>query len=95
MMEWVDYDPEWLVSLAREQLPEEAWLLDALGDCNKVVKGHGAYVRFVSSGLANQPGSEWQFERNLTLIHEDEGMVVLDVLEGLRIGGVEFIDQLR
>jgi hypothetical protein len=31
-MEWITYDPNWLIPLAQKQLPEETWLPDALGN---------------------------------------------------------------
>jgi hypothetical protein len=43
----------------------------------------------------NQPGSEWQFETNVVLSHESLGMVVLDVLKGDRLGGIEFVDKIK
>jgi hypothetical protein len=43
----------------------------------------------------NKAGSEWQFETNILLEHPSEGTLVLDVLKGQRIGGVETIDRIE
>jgi hypothetical protein len=42
----------------------------------------------------DQPGSRWRFEKNVVLEHPKEGSLVLDVLQGARIGGVEFLKRL-
>jgi len=44
---------------------------------------------------ANQPGSEWQFERNMELHSPTEGWIVLDILKGQRVGGVEFVSRIK
>ena len=36
----------------------------------------------------------WQFEANVVINHRLLGMVVIDVLQGDRIGGIELIDRL-
>jgi hypothetical protein len=88
---WTDHDPTWLVVLAREQQPD---LADALSRCTTALVESRAYIHFVPSKSANQPGSEWQFERNVFLHHPEHGRLVLDVLKDGRIGGVEFLDRL-
>jgi len=91
---WKPYDPGWLVELAREQHPEVVWLSDALVDCTSYGEESPAYYYFVEPSFPNQPGSEWQFACNVVLHHEREGEIVLDVLRGDRIGGVEFIERV-
>lgn len=86
---WTTYDPSWIIALAQEQLPDETWLPAALARCTAAHRPTMAYVRFVSGANPNQPGSEWQFERNLILEHPEHGEVVLDVLRDGRIGGIE------
>ena len=42
----------------------------------------------------DEPESEWQVQTNFELLHPTEGDLVLDILEGNRIGGVEFLARL-
>ena len=88
---WMDYDPSWLVELARQQEPRLVW---ALMKCTIAFVESKAYIHFVHPASPNQPGSEWQFDRNVSLHHPLDGHVVLDVLTDGRIGGLEFIDRL-
>ena len=90
---WRPYDPAWLVALARAQLPEEAWLPDALARCTRA-SGDIPQIHFVDPRRPNRRGSEWQFERNLTLEHPEHGELILDVLKRDRIGAVEFLGVL-
>jgi len=93
---WKEYDPTWLVALAREQLPEEVWLPEALAKCTRCVHESVAYIYFVDGPTnANQPGSEWQFEINMELHSPTEGWIVLDILKGQRVGGVEFVSKIQ
>ena len=94
MSESKSFDPSLLVELAKVQLPEKTWLPAALAACTKVLRETEAYIYFVSSAGANQPGSAWQFQRNLFLRHPTEGMLVLDILDGNRVGGIEFLARL-
>jgi hypothetical protein len=93
-MTWNPYDPAWLIELATEQLPDEAWLPKALAECTRACWASRAYVYFVDGSHPNEPGATWQFQWNLLLEDEREGMIVLDVLTGNRIGGCEFLDRL-
>ena len=94
MNDWKPYDPAWLVQLAKEQLPEETWLPAALAACTMARQESDAYIHFVRPADPEEPGSEWQAQTDLTLKHPTEGDLVLDVLEGNRIGGVEFLAKL-
>ena len=91
---WRRYDPSWLAELARQQHPDKPWLAKALAECIRAQRESEAYLRFVSARRPNQPGSAWQFAENLTLEHETEGDLVLDILTHQRIGGVEFLSRL-
>ena len=93
-MDWKPYDPAWLVDWVRANVPEEPWLADALARCTRAMEGGAAYLYFVDPADANQPGAEWQIDRSLTLHHTGEGTLVLDVLTGRRIGGIEFLARL-
>ncbi len=85
---WDTYDPAWLVSLAREQYPNEAWLANALARCIRAKKYNG-YVYFVDSANGNRPGAAGQFERNIVLNDPELGEIVVDILQGDRVGGIE------
>lgn len=85
-MDWMDYDPEWLAELAREQHPDQPDLAGALARCTRARRDGRAYLRFVE---ADTPA--WRFERSVTLESRREGTLVLDVLQDGRVGGVEFL----
>jgi hypothetical protein len=93
-MQWKTYDPGWLVAIARESRPDEPWLAEALARCTCAAEESRAYVYFVDPAHPNEPGSEWQLEENILLAHPREGDLVLDILRGLRVGGVEFLKRL-
>jgi hypothetical protein len=40
-------------------------------------------------------GSEWQIETNIVLEHPTEGDLVLDILKGQRVGGVETTSKIE
>ena len=92
--DWNPYDPAWLVALAREQQPDLPWLADALATCTRASLESAAYLRFVDPRNPNQPGSDWQFAENIILEDPNRGDIVLDVLKGHRVGGVEFLANL-
>ena len=87
---WEPYDPAWLVELARVQVPELDWLPAALAECTQCYWRSRAYVYFVDPTRPNEPGSSWQFQENIILEHPEQGGLVLDILKGGRVGGVEF-----
>jgi hypothetical protein len=83
---WKPYDPSWLVALAEEQLPDSVELHEALRKCTRI---RGNY--FVNSRSPNKPGSEWQFDRSITLEHPDFDDVIIDVLKDGRVGSIEYL----
>ena len=93
-MSWRPYDPKWLADLAC-QAPEDPWLREALLRCT-LAEGpdEGLYIHFVDPSRPNEPGSDWQFRRNIILEHPVHGELVLDILEGDRVGGVEFLSRV-
>jgi len=93
-MEWEAYNPAWLVDLARSQFPDRPWLAEALAHCTVCRWESPAYVHFVDPERSNKPGSAWQFRENILLEHPTKGTLILDVLQGDRIGGVEFLSRL-
>ncbi|HEY0020967.1 MAG TPA: hypothetical protein VGC13_31990 [Longimicrobium sp.] len=93
-MDWKPYDPAWLAEWVRTSRPDLPWLPDALACCTRAAEDGRAYLCFVDPADANQPGAEWQIAENVMLEHPREGTLVLDVLEGRRIGGIEFLRRL-
>jgi hypothetical protein len=93
-MQWEVYDPRWLVELAKAQYPDEPWLAEALAGCTMCHRESDKYIRFVDATSANEPGAAWQFEENRWLKDSKEGNLILDILKGHRVGGVEFYDRL-
>ena len=94
MSDWKPYDPAWLIELAKEQLPEETWLPAALAACTMARQESAAYIHFVGKADPEEPSSEWQAQTDFRLKHPTEGELVLDILEGNRVGGVEFLEKL-
>ena len=88
------YDPEWLVQAAKKQRPNDDRLHAALGQCTAALSVTSFYIGFVDSTRPNQPGSRWQFSRNILLEDTECGDVVLDVLQSGEIGGVELLSRL-
>lgn len=86
---------EQIIELIKEQHPNRHDWIEQLEKSNKKSWVRRAYVSFVSSERPNQPGSEWQFDENIVLEHQTEGTIVLDVLKDGRIGGIEFLSQIR
>jgi hypothetical protein len=82
------------VKLAREQHPDAPWLADALALCRRAVGAGSAYVHFASAEHANRPGAEWQYRESMDLDDPEVGMVVVDVLQDGRIGGIELVGLL-
>lgn len=93
-MKWQNYDPTWLVELAKEQATDEPWLPQALARCTSALQQSRAYIYFVEPDTPNEPGSCWQFERSLVLEDERCGELVLDILQDNRVGGIEFLKYL-
>jgi RNA polymerase II subunit A small phosphatase-like protein len=88
------FEPRMLIEDALAQAPEFAWLPAALAHCGPGEWKSRAYVHYVSSVDPNQPGSDWQFKNSVVIDHRIFGEVVIDILQGDRIGGVEFIDRI-
>lgn len=83
-----------LVDDARSQVPQFQWLPGALANCPAGKWESQAYIRYIPAVYPNQPGSPWQFQMNIVINHGVFGMVVIDVLQGNRIGGIELVDRL-
>ncbi len=88
---WEPYNSQWLVDIAQKHIPDEPEIIAALSKCVKARVESKAYIYFVDPDNANQSNSEWQFEKNIVLEDKKHGTIVLDVLKGNKIGGVEFL----
>ena len=93
-MQWKPYDPTWLIALAKAQYPQEAWLHQAFAVCTRCLKRSKAYYYFIPADKPNQPGSPWQISHNMRLEDPQEGTIIVDILVGNRVGGIEFLDRL-
>jgi hypothetical protein len=69
-------------------------LTDVLAKTTQSSGANSAYIKFVDTTNPNTPGSEWQFDSNIVLHHSIEGEVVIDLLKGQRVGGVELWEKL-
>ncbi len=87
---WVKYNPNWLVNLLEEQLPEKIEIIEAVKQCTRGVWEQKNYIYFVSPKNADLPGAEWQFKENVILEDADRGMIVVDILKDGRVGGILF-----
>lgn len=87
-MNWIPYNPSWLIELARLQYPQVAWLPEALARCTHYLDQGDGYFAFVERERATSPESEWGFKSNLILKHQN-GDIVLDILRNNHIGGME------
>lgn len=95
MASWEQYDPSWLADIVRTYAPDEAWLPEAVGRCTRAMVEGPAYMHFVDPCNANEPGSEWQFSRDIVVEHPEGGTIVFGILVGNRVGGVEFVDKIE
>lgn len=91
---WETYNPQWLVEIAKRHIPDKIEIIQALEKCIQARAKSKAYIHFVDNEKPNQSGAEWQIEENIILEDEEYGTIVLDVLKGNRIGGVEFLKHL-
>ena len=92
---WEIYNPQWLVDLAKDQIPNKPEIIEALSNCVKAKHESRAYIYFVNGENPNLPNSEWQFEENIILEDKKTGTIVLDVLKGNKIGGIELLKYLK
>jgi hypothetical protein len=88
VLQWADYDPSWLVALARAQEPADEWLAEALAGCTRAAWECEAYLRFV------EPRTSAPFLTNVILGSTPQGDLVLDVSRDRAVPGVEFLSRL-
>lgn len=92
---WEPYNPQWLVELAKEQIAERPNIIEALSKCVLAKTDNPAYTYFENEDKPNQSNSIWQFEENIILLDKKHGEIILDVLDGNQIGGVEFLKYVK
>ena len=91
---WRRYDPTWLIEVAEKHAEDYPWLPEALQQCTRASLEGPYYIRFVSPRKPNQKGSKWQFKECISLETDQHGELMIDILEGDRVGGIEFISKL-
>jgi uncharacterized protein YuzE len=91
----VDFKPQWIIELVRQQEPSRLDVIEALSKCTNGRWESKAYVYFVDATNANQPGAEWQFDENIVIEHDTEGTIVIDFLKSGKIGGIEFVKYIQ
>ncbi|GAA0875786.1 hypothetical protein GCM10009118_21950 [Wandonia haliotis] len=94
-MQKTEFHIEQIIELIKEQEPDRLDLIAELEKSERKKWIRQPYIYFVSGEGPNQPGSEWQFDESIVLEHETEGTIVLDILKDGRIGGIEFLSQIR
>ncbi len=87
-MKWEQFDASWLIELMKEQASEEKDVIKNLEECKRYFKKNNAYYYFVIKN------PEQYIERNIILNSKKYGEIVLDILNGNKIGGIEFIDRI-
>lgn len=93
-IKWKTYNPEWLVEIAKKQIPKEHKVIENLKHCIKCFKKSKTYYYFVYSENPNKPNSDWQFDQNIILSSKENGKIVLAILKDKKIGGIEFLNRL-
>jgi hypothetical protein len=89
-----DFHPTMLIETVKAQAPEFPWLPEALNNCGQGERESRAYVGYIPQQQPNRPGSPWQFQTNIILTHPTLSRVILDILTGDRLGGIEFVDRI-
>lgn len=87
--EFKPYDPTWLVELGLKYSEDYPWLADAFSRCRRARPESKFYTHFVDPA-----GPKWKLQQTITVTHELEGDLVIDILEDNRIGGIEFLTKL-
>jgi hypothetical protein len=77
-----------LIELVMEEHPDRQDVILSLQNSSGGYWSNKAYYQFVDSAHANQTGAEWQHEDCLLV----KVVIVIDVLKGGRIGGIEFLN---
>jgi hypothetical protein len=84
-----------LLNILESKIPIQTELMNFI---KKIKDGNWeskAYIYFLNSKNPNQPNSEWQFKENLILESEIYGPLILDILSENKLGGIEFLNNLK
>jgi hypothetical protein len=95
MKKWEKYNPDWLVQLAIDQIPESIEIIESLRSTKKASQDSQAYIYFVDGTNPNQSDSEWQFEENVILEDKKLGTIELKILKNNQVGGIEFLKCIK
>ncbi len=88
-MEWKSYDAKWLAELVKKYYPDRPKLREDLLNIKNYAEESRAYYYFVDPSSKNS--TEWQFKENLIVKDEKLGDIILDILQGDKVGGIEFL----
>jgi len=79
------YNPEWIVELAKKQIPNQKKVIESLKRCTKIVK-------FCNCGCGDPyfvKPDEWDFDHNEVLVRDDGVEVILDIMKDNKVGAIE------
>lgn len=83
------FDPAGLPQLALEKFPGHPWVAEALRACTVQWKTDELYSQFIDPAVRR---TEWKFAGTLFMDCPVRGGLAIDLLEGHRIGGIEFLN---
>ena len=99
-----NFDPNWLIDLAKEQRPDLEWLPVALSQCKSYIQKSTAYYE-IMGGNQETSSSKAVKKFCVELNHPELGLIILDVVEGSfvgeifleekRITSIEFVDKIH
>ena len=84
-----------IIKILEKEDPKNENLIQLLENCSGGNWESIAYFRFVNPKNANQPNSEWQFQENIIIEHNEIGTIIIDLLKNNKIGGIELLNQLK
>ncbi|MEO0509991.1 MAG: hypothetical protein AAF065_09045 [Verrucomicrobiota bacterium] len=90
----MNFDPKGLIEAAKKEHPSLEWLPHALLNLKEEKKRTEYYIHYVDPTNANQSGSEWQFSHTVEIKESEFGAVMIDILKGNQIGGIELYSKL-
>jgi len=86
------FDINLIIDLILEKEPNRIDLIEQLKNTEWQKFLRRGYLHLIS--IEDQFDSEWQIHETIVLEHEEEGTIVLDILESGKIKGIEFVDQI-
>jgi hypothetical protein len=90
-VESTQYDPTWVVALAKRQYPDDEWLHVSLAACTRVARycGCGCGTPYFVELTPDGQGEESEFGMRISLEREGGAVVTVDVLPDGRIACIE------